>query len=154
MAFAHSRRRWFGTCSCKPVPRGLPSSVKQLRTSSALTAAFVLVAHYYRQTGPNLIEESVPIRRYRTTLSQSLWWNYVASEPVRCVFTTGPACQRHITANATEEILCGPLHKTSYSQSGPSGSIGVGSNNIGSMNEAFFSGIFIISSLVAPIRAD
>src|SRR5262252_5570536 len=22
MAFAHSRRRWFGTCSCKPVPRG------------------------------------------------------------------------------------------------------------------------------------
>jgi len=24
-----SRRRWFETCSCKPVPRGLPSSVKQ-----------------------------------------------------------------------------------------------------------------------------
>src|SRR5260370_30161476 len=32
MAFAHSRRRWFGTCSCKPVPRGRPSSVKQLHT--------------------------------------------------------------------------------------------------------------------------
>src|SRR5262249_24306659 len=30
-----SRRRWFGTCSCKPVPRGLPSSVKQLRTPTA-----------------------------------------------------------------------------------------------------------------------
>src|SRR5215468_10721409 len=35
MAFDHSRRRWFGTCSCKPVPRGLPSSVKQLRTPTA-----------------------------------------------------------------------------------------------------------------------
>src|ERR1022692_1105804 len=23
MAFDHSRRRWFGTCSCQPVPRGL-----------------------------------------------------------------------------------------------------------------------------------
>src|SRR6266567_5353028 len=33
MAFDHSRRRWFGTCSCKPVPRGLPSSVEQLRTT-------------------------------------------------------------------------------------------------------------------------
>src|SRR5713101_5797414 len=33
MAFDHSRRRWFGTRSCKPVPRGLPSSVKQLRTT-------------------------------------------------------------------------------------------------------------------------
>src|SRR5258706_15115042 len=32
MAFDHSRRRWFGTCSCKPVPRGRPSSVKQLHT--------------------------------------------------------------------------------------------------------------------------
>ena len=21
------RRRWFGTCPCRPVPRGLPSSV-------------------------------------------------------------------------------------------------------------------------------
>src|ERR1019366_8300618 len=26
-AFDHSRRRWFGTCSCQPVPRGLPSSI-------------------------------------------------------------------------------------------------------------------------------
>ncbi len=33
MAFVHSRRRWFGTCPCRPVPRGLPSSVKQLRTT-------------------------------------------------------------------------------------------------------------------------
>ena len=29
VAFDHSRRRWFGTCSCKPIPRGLPSSVEQ-----------------------------------------------------------------------------------------------------------------------------
>src|ERR1035437_5545787 len=36
MAFNHSRRRWFGTRSCKPVPRGLPSSVKQLRTTRPL----------------------------------------------------------------------------------------------------------------------
>src|SRR5262249_16143956 len=42
MAFDHSRRRWFGTCSCKPVPRGLPSSVKQLRTSSAFRLFAVL----------------------------------------------------------------------------------------------------------------
>ena len=33
IAFGYSRRRWFETCSCKPVPRGLPSSVKQLRTT-------------------------------------------------------------------------------------------------------------------------
>jgi len=31
--FVQSRRRWFGTCSCKPIPRGLPSSVKQLRAT-------------------------------------------------------------------------------------------------------------------------
>jgi hypothetical protein len=33
MALGHSRRRWFGTCSCKPVPRGLPSSDKQLHAT-------------------------------------------------------------------------------------------------------------------------
>ncbi len=32
MAFDHSRQRWFETNSCKPVPRGPPSSAKQLRT--------------------------------------------------------------------------------------------------------------------------
>src|SRR5262249_17825116 len=31
--FVQSRRRWFGTCSCKPIPRGRPSSVKQLRAT-------------------------------------------------------------------------------------------------------------------------
>src|SRR5437763_2152294 len=32
-AFARSRQWWFGACSCKPVPRGPPSSIKQLHTS-------------------------------------------------------------------------------------------------------------------------
>jgi hypothetical protein len=41
-------RRWFGTCSCKPVPRGRPSSAKQLRTSSAFRPFAVLVAHCNR----------------------------------------------------------------------------------------------------------
>ena len=31
MALYHSSLRWFGTCSCKPVPRGLPSSLVQPR---------------------------------------------------------------------------------------------------------------------------
>src|SRR4029077_5587224 len=44
MAFDHSRRRWFGTCSCKPVPRGLPSSIKQLHTLGP-PRPFALVAH-------------------------------------------------------------------------------------------------------------
>ncbi|MGB3225793.1 MAG: hypothetical protein WBB23_23590 [Desulforhopalus sp.] len=29
MALYHSSLRWFETCSCKPVPRGLPSSLVQ-----------------------------------------------------------------------------------------------------------------------------
>src|SRR5450631_3390328 len=29
--WATAAERWFGTCSCKPIPRGLPSSDKQLR---------------------------------------------------------------------------------------------------------------------------
>ncbi len=50
MAFDHSHRRWFGTCSCKPVPRGLPSSVKQLHTSGP-PRPFALVAHDRRRSG-------------------------------------------------------------------------------------------------------
>jgi hypothetical protein len=50
VAFGQSRRRWFGTYSCKPVPRGRPSSVEQLRTSSAFQPFAVLVAHYNRET--------------------------------------------------------------------------------------------------------
>src|ERR1035438_7771269 len=51
MAFDHSRRRWFGTCSCKPVPRGLPSSIKQLHTLGP-PRPFALVAHSHRHTAP------------------------------------------------------------------------------------------------------
>ena len=48
MAFDHSRRRWFGTCSCQPVPRGLPSSIKQLHTLGP-PRPFALVAHDRRR---------------------------------------------------------------------------------------------------------
>src|ERR1700690_482581 len=44
MAFDHSRRRGFGTCPCKPAPRGLPSSIKQLHTLGP-PRPFALVAH-------------------------------------------------------------------------------------------------------------
>src|SRR5476651_1942449 len=48
-AFDHSRRRWFGTCSCQPVPRGPPSSIKQLHTLGP-PRPFALVAHYRPHT--------------------------------------------------------------------------------------------------------
>src|SRR5471030_1949812 len=48
-AFDHSRRRWFGTCSCQPVPRGPPSSIKQLHTLGP-PRPFALVAHHHRRT--------------------------------------------------------------------------------------------------------
>ena len=50
MAFDHSRRRWFGTCSCQPVPRGLPSSIKQLHTLGP-PRPFALVAHNRPHSG-------------------------------------------------------------------------------------------------------
>src|SRR5450755_5068076 len=49
-AFDQSRRRWFGTCSCQPVPRGQPSSIKQLHTLGP-PRPFALVAHNRRQIG-------------------------------------------------------------------------------------------------------
>src|SRR5215470_16093674 len=60
MAFDHSRRRWFGTCSCQPVPRGLPSSIKQLHTLGP-PRPFALVAHNHPHicqiydVGPNYL---------------------------------------------------------------------------------------------------
>src|SRR5215831_12245542 len=47
MAFDHSRQGWFGTCSCQPVPRGRPSSIKQLHTLGP-PRPFALVAHHHR----------------------------------------------------------------------------------------------------------
>src|ERR1700722_1195725 len=63
-AFDHSRRRWFGTCSCQPVPRGLPSSIKQLHTLGP-PRPFALVAHCRRRTGrqPRLLARSPCARR-------------------------------------------------------------------------------------------
>src|ERR1039457_6594019 len=52
-AFDHSRRRWFGTCSCQPVPRGPPSSIKQLHTLGP-PRPFALVAHYRRHADHGL----------------------------------------------------------------------------------------------------
>ncbi len=49
-AFDHSRRRWFGTCSCQPVPRGRPSSIKQLHTLGP-PRPFALVAHCHPHSG-------------------------------------------------------------------------------------------------------
>src|SRR5579871_457266 len=51
MVFDHSHRRWFGTRSCQPVPRGLPSSIKQLHTLGHLRP-FALVAHNHRRIAP------------------------------------------------------------------------------------------------------
>src|SRR5215831_11140726 len=53
MAFDHSRRRWFGTCPCQPVPRGRPSSIKQLHTLGP-PRPFALVAHDRLHSGPSL----------------------------------------------------------------------------------------------------
>src|SRR5476649_101005 len=48
-AFDHSRRRWFGTCSCQLVPRGPPSSIKQLHTLGP-PRPFALVAHGHQRS--------------------------------------------------------------------------------------------------------
>src|ERR1700690_4454600 len=53
-AFLHSRRRWFGTCSCQPVPRGRPSSIKQLHTLGP-PRPFALVAH----CRPHIVQTAV-----------------------------------------------------------------------------------------------
>ena len=70
MAFDHSRRRWFGTCSCQPVPRGLPSSIKQLHTLGP-PRPFALVAHSHRhndrRSGPG---SAVPDRVVQVDVRQ------------------------------------------------------------------------------------
>jgi hypothetical protein len=43
---------------------------------------------------------------------------------------------RHITSDATEEILCGGPHKTSQIHSNPSGSFDTDRHSIGSTNDA------------------
>src|SRR5258708_30051105 len=65
MAFDHSRRRWFETCSCKPVSRGLPSSDKQLHATRPCgpCGPFALVAHDGRQTAPYACWGGIPVIR-------------------------------------------------------------------------------------------
>jgi hypothetical protein len=70
MAFDHSHRRWFGTCSCQPVPRGRPSSVKQLHTLGPFRP-FALVAHYRRHNAPAWPRHSEPAHRGRGTVHQT-----------------------------------------------------------------------------------
>ena len=61
MAFAHSRQRWFGTCSCKPVTRGLPSSIQQLHTLGP-PRPFALVAHDRRRSACIGRRPTAPVR--------------------------------------------------------------------------------------------
>jgi hypothetical protein len=65
IAFDYSRRRWFGTCSCKPVPRGLPSSVKQLRT----TQRFLLSCSWHTFVALPEPENHTPGLRVRRNLA-------------------------------------------------------------------------------------
>jgi hypothetical protein len=53
---------------------------------------------------------------------------------------------RHITPNATEEILCDGQHKISYAQSGPSGNFSVRSSSMGSMKP----GLILIGKRTLP----
>src|ERR1019366_897767 len=58
-AFDHSRRRWFGTCSSQPVPRGQPSSIKQLHTLGP-PRPFALVAHSHPHSSRFAPETALP----------------------------------------------------------------------------------------------
>jgi hypothetical protein len=78
---------------------------------------------------------------------------------VSVYFHHGITPPRHITGCATEEILCGPPHNSSYSHSEPSGSALVASNSIGEMNVAFifvetgiYEGILASALNIGPIR--
>src|SRR5437899_8718222 len=66
VAFDHSRRRWFGTCSCQPVPRGPPSSIKQLHTLGP-PRPFALVEHNHRHNAPSWPSPIGPPRRLHET---------------------------------------------------------------------------------------
>src|SRR5580698_8661562 len=62
MAFGHSRRSWFGTCSCQPVPRGLPSSIKQLHTLGPPRPS-ALVAHNHPHTAQTEVHAALTLGR-------------------------------------------------------------------------------------------
>jgi len=50
LALDQSSLRWFEARSCKPAPRGFPSSLAQLRTPSKNKCA--LLAHFIADIGP------------------------------------------------------------------------------------------------------
>src|SRR5262245_41997917 len=96
LPFEQSRRRWFGTCSCKPVPRGRPSSVEQLRTSSAFRPFAVLVAHYNRV--PFTLSTAAALRDTFQQLKQEL-------------VNAAAFCRSHprlVPMNMQSGILCDP----------------------------------------------
>ena len=77
MAFDHSRQRWFGTCSCKPAPRGLPSSEKQLRATWPC-GPFALVAHNYGQSAPYCLFAPTGIAVPPRTAGFGKWQDWIA----------------------------------------------------------------------------
>src|SRR5450432_2459778 len=78
-AFDHSRRRWFGTCSCQPVPRGPPSSVKQLHTLGP-PRPFALVAHCRRRSVRMLLRSSQfrGLAQHKLGSQRIVIWSYLA----------------------------------------------------------------------------
>jgi len=61
--------------------------------------------------------------------------------------------QRHITPNATEEILCGGPHKISQIQGVSSGSFDTGKHSIGSRNDACVLGNDVKRARIFPCIA-
>src|SRR5215831_5034637 len=98
MAFDHSRRRWFGACSCKPAPRDLPSSIKQLHTLGP-PRPFALVAHHRRQNGSRKLPRSAgalpPPRTIRRVRSAGRCWpgGDLSVAPVPYLFRLPAACR-------------------------------------------------------------
>ena len=75
MAFDHSRRRWFGTCSCKPVPRGLPSSVEQ-QGCFELTVFYMMFSSPRRRGARSSAKRSRDAHTVLNVLTKcSLVWN-------------------------------------------------------------------------------
>ena len=72
MAFGHSSLRWFEACSCKPAPRGPPSSFAQLR------ALYEKMRSWRTSSGPGefhpqaLTEPHVNLSIHRAPASHSL----------------------------------------------------------------------------------
>jgi hypothetical protein len=75
MAFGHSSLRWFEACSCKPAPRGPPSSSAQLRTLYTKCARGAL-RRWYTNSGKitDIIKSSRQVKKISN-------WIIVKSSP-------------------------------------------------------------------------